>query len=85
MIWGEDLPGTALRTYLAGVTPYLAWCRVGGRVPLARPSLRASSKPNGQVGDEFALNDQDHETTGTSDHGVVKVSFRFKPCPTRLA
>jgi site-specific recombinase XerD len=30
-----------IRTYLAGVTPYLAWCEAGGRVPLARPSLQA--------------------------------------------
>jgi site-specific recombinase XerD len=29
-----------IRTYLAGVTPYLAWCEAGGRVPLARPSLQ---------------------------------------------
>jgi len=30
-----------IRTYLAGVTPYLAWCDARGRVPLARPSLQA--------------------------------------------
>jgi predicted extracellular nuclease len=27
------------------------------------------------------LNDEDHRLTGTGDHGVVKVSFRWRPAP----
>jgi endonuclease/exonuclease/phosphatase family metal-dependent hydrolase len=31
------------------------------------------------------LNDEDHKDTGTTDHGVVKVTFKFKPFPRRPA
>ena len=29
------------------------------------------------------LNAEDHRETGTGDHGVVKVSFRYRPAPAR--
>jgi predicted extracellular nuclease len=37
---------------------------------------------NGLVIDNDHLNDENHRETGTGDHGVVRVSFAWRPAPT---
>ena len=34
---------------------------------------------DGLIVDNDHLNDDDHKTTGTNDHGLVKVTFRYRP------